>query len=157
MLIKKIYALIFSSLLSLNVYADPKATDILGFWLSEEGRAVIEITQDGDEFKGKLVWLKVLADGEVKEKLDDKNPDESLRSRSLLGLENLKGFHFDDGEWEDGTIYDPKSGKTYSSYMELKDQDTLKIRGYVGISLLGKTTIWKRQDKSKYQDNSQTK
>ena len=98
MLIKKIYALIFSSLLSLNVYADPKATDILGFWLSEEGRAVIEITQDGDEFKGKLVWLKVLADGEVKEKLDDKNPDESLRSRSLLGLENLKGFHFDDGE-----------------------------------------------------------
>ena len=146
MLIKKTFVLIFSSLLSLNVFAETKATDVLGFWLSEEGRAVIEVTQVGDKFQGKLVWLKVIADGEVKDKLDENNPDESLRSRSLQGLINLKDFVFDgDDEWEDGTIYDPKSGKTYSAKMELEDQNTLEIRGFVGISLFGRTTTWKRQ------------
>ncbi len=68
-----------------------------------------------------------------------------------MGLVNLEGFKFDDGEWEDGTIYDPKSGKTYSATMELDGKNLLKIRGYVGISLFGRTTEWTRQ-KSKTPD-----
>lgn len=149
---KKIFVLLFSMLLSLSSLAeDVKSSDILGFWLSEEGTAVIEITKKDKKFEGKLVWLKVLHEGKVKEKLDDKNPDESLRSRPLLGLVNLEGFKFDDGEWEDGTIYDPKSGKTYSATMELDGKNLLKIRGYVGISLFGRTTEWTRQ-KSKTPD-----
>jgi uncharacterized protein (DUF2147 family) len=57
----------------------------------------------------------------------------------------LKDFKFDgNDEWKGGDIYDPESGKTYRSYMYLKDSNTLKVRGYVGISLLGRTETWTR-------------
>jgi uncharacterized protein (DUF2147 family) len=49
-----------------------------------------------------------------------------------------------EGVWEDGDIYDPKSGKTYSCYMKLQSMDKLKVRGYIGISLIGRTTYWTR-------------
>lgn len=143
---KKIFVFLFLTLSSLSSFGEEiKSEDILGYWLSEEGTAVIEVYKNEKKIEGKLVWLKVLHEGKVKEKLDDKNPDESLRSRSLLGLVNLKDFTFDDDEWEGGTIYDPKSGKTYSAKMALDGKDLLKIRGYVGISLFGRTTEWTRQ------------
>ena len=79
--------------------------------------------------------------------LDDKNQDESLRSRPVMGLLLLTDFVFDgDDEWEDGKIYDPKSGKTYSCYIEFHDdsKNELKVRGFIGVSLIGKTTYWTR-------------
>ncbi|MDY0335364.1 MAG: DUF2147 domain-containing protein, partial [Bacteroidales bacterium] len=75
------------------------------------------------------------------------NPDTTLQKRPLMGLQLLSGFVFDgDDEWESGKIYDPKSGKTYSCYMEFTDKskNKLKVRGYIGISLLGRTTYWTR-------------
>ncbi len=77
-------------------------------------------------------------------KTDLKNPDESLRSKPILGMEILRDFVYEDGKYTDGKIYDPKSGKTYSCNMTLKDNGDLSMRGYVGISLLGRTEVWKR-------------
>jgi uncharacterized protein (DUF2147 family) len=57
----------------------------------------------------------------------------------------LKDFEFTGkSTWENGTIYDPKNGKTYSCYLILQPDKTLKVRGYVGVSMLGRTTIWTR-------------
>jgi uncharacterized protein (DUF2147 family) len=59
----------------------------------------------------------------------------------------LKDFEFDGkDEWEDGKIYDPKNGKTYSCYIEFKDEtkNLLKVRGYIGFSMIGRTTYWTR-------------
>lgn len=57
----------------------------------------------------------------------------------------LTGFRFDgDDEWKDGDIYDPESGKTYSCYLSLKDNNTLKVRGYIGVSLFGRSETWTR-------------
>jgi len=67
-----------------------------------------------------------------------------LRSRPILGLEILKDFVYEDGKWTDGKIYDPKSGKTYSCNMTLKSNGDLNIRGYIGISLIGRTDVWKK-------------
>ena len=79
------------------------------------------------------------------EKIDIKNPDPSLRSRPAVGLEILRNFTYaGDGEWEDGTVYDPKSGRTYSCKMSMSDPDKLNIRGYVGFSMLGRTESWTR-------------
>ena len=50
-----------------------------------------------------------------------------------------------DGAWSGGFIYDPNSGKTYRGKIKLTDPDTLRLRGYIGISLLGRTEVWKRQ------------
>jgi len=123
---------------------DISKDDILGLWLSEEKDGVIEVTKDGELYQGHLVWIKELADGTKKEILDKENPDESKRGRSLQGIKLFYGFNYDDEEWNNGSIYDPKSGKTYSSFLELKDENTLKLRGYVGIPLFGRTSIWTR-------------
>ena len=62
----------------------------------------------------------------------------------FIGLEILRNFKFDnDDEWEGGKIYDPESGKTYSCNMSLTGNE-LKVRGYVGVSLLGRTETWTR-------------
>ncbi len=143
---KKIFLILSLIILSPNSFAeDFKASDIIGFWLSEAKTGVIEIYKNGDEFEGKLVWIKDIHTGKVKEKLDDNNPEEKLQKRSLQGLKNLEGFKFDSDEWSGGKIYDPKSGKTYSAFMKLENMKTLKLRGYVGISLFGRTSMWTRQ------------
>lgn len=123
-----------------------KSTDVKGIWLNQDEDAKIEIYENGGKFFGKIVWLKTPIDPETnKPKVDKHNPDPSLRNRPTLGLEILKGFTFDGKEeWKDGTIYDPKSGKTYSCYMRLENKNKLKIRGFIGVSMLGRTTYWTR-------------
>ncbi len=124
------------------------ADDILGVWMNEDKDAHVKIFKEGDKFFGKIVWIKDPIDTETgNPKLDKHNPDPELKKRPSLGLELLTNFVFDEDEWEDGDIYDPKNGKTYSCYMEFTDKNDLnrlKIRGYVGISLLGRTTYWSR-------------
>ncbi|MCF6171446.1 MAG: DUF2147 domain-containing protein [Bacteroidales bacterium] len=126
-----------------------KADDILGIWLNEDKDAHVEIYKEDGKYFGKIIWLKTPIREETgKPKLDRENEDESLRSRPVMGLLLLSDFEFDgDDEWEDGTIYDPKNGKTYKCYMEFEDEadkDNLKVRGYIGFSLLGRTTYWTR-------------
>lgn len=121
-----------------------KADDILGVWYNQEKTAKVEIFKAGDKYDGKIVWLKEpMRDG--KPKLDKENEDEDLRNRPIMGLEILKGFEFDDDEWEDGTIYDPKNGETYSCYIT-KDGDKLNVRGFVGFALIGRTSVWTKAE-----------
>ena len=122
---------------------------IVGKWLNQEGTSHIQIFKATNgsfagKFYGKLVWLKEpMKNG--KSKVDDLNPDPKKQAVPLLGLQILKDFVYDaqDKEWEDGTIYDPKNGKTYSCNMTLSGNN-LNVRGYVGISLLGRTGVWTR-------------
>lgn len=120
-----------------------KQDAIVGKWLNPSGEGQIEIYKRGDKYFGKLAWMKE-PNLNGKPKLDAKNPSENLRKRPLLNLELLKDFAYDDGKWTDGTIYDPKSGKTYSCNMSLKSPDVLNVRGYVGVSLLGRTETFRR-------------
>jgi uncharacterized protein (DUF2147 family) len=63
----------------------------------------------------------------------------------LLGMRMLAGFEFKgDNLWEDGTIYDPESGSTYQCKISLEDNNTMSIRGFIGISAFGRTDTWKR-------------
>ncbi len=118
---------------------------ILGKWLNASGEGQILIYKKGEHYFGKLIWLKKPDDEKGNVKLDNKNPNSSFKSRPLLGLELLKDFTYEgDGIWEDGSIYDPKTGKTYSCKMSMISSDKLDIRGYVGISLLGRTETWTR-------------
>jgi len=79
--------------------------------------------------------------------VDDENPDEDKQNRPLKGLVFMKDFVFEkEGLWEDGEIYDPKSGKTYDCYLKLESPDKLKVRGYIGISIIGRTSYWTRAE-----------
>ncbi|HTD40357.1 MAG TPA: DUF2147 domain-containing protein [Mucilaginibacter sp.] len=135
--------ILFLTIFSLSAWAQ-KADAILGSWANENGQDHILIYKRGDKFFGKLDWIKVPNDEQGKPKTDKNNPDPALRSRPDLGLELLKGFTFDgDNVYTGGTVYDPKNGKTYSCKMTL-DGNTLKIRGYIGISLFGRSVTWTR-------------
>lgn len=138
--------LLMTGLYSTSSFAQIKANDIVGVWLNEDKDAHVQIENVNSVFFGKVVWLKEPIDTETgKPKLDKKNPDDQLKKRPTMGLTLLSDFIFDgDDEWEDGEIYDPKSGKTYSCYMTFTDntKKTLKVRGYIGVSLIGRTTYW---------------
>ncbi|HTY00279.1 MAG TPA: DUF2147 domain-containing protein [Bacteroidota bacterium] len=120
------------------------AKKILGEWLTAEGTSKIEIYKEGEEYCGRISWLKE-PERDGKPRVDDKNPDEKLRSRPLIGLVILRGFSFDgEDQWTGGKIYDPKSGNDYSAKMTLKDDHTLNLRGYVLMPLFGRTETWTR-------------
>ena len=116
----------------------------MGIWLTEGGKSKVEITKDDGKYYGKIIWLKepTREDGTIK--LDRNNEDESLRSRTIKGIKVLNDFEWDDDEFEDGTIYDPENGKTYSCVITFQNMNTLDVRGYIGFSLLGRTTVWTR-------------
>lgn len=150
---KKVQSLIFIFVLSLissvNLIAQSyKTDDIVGVWLNEEKEGRIEIYKNGNQYFGKIIWLKEPNDKETgKPKVDKKNPETKLRNIPILGLVVMKNFKFNgENEWEDGSIYDPKSGSTYNCYIQLENRNTLKVRGYIGKSWmgLGRTTHWTR-------------
>lgn len=121
------------------------ADDVVAKWLNASGEGQIMIYKKGEKYFGRLTWLKEIRDEKGQIKRDSKNPDPSLRKRPLLGSEILNNFDYlGDGAWGNGTIYDPKTGKTYSCKITRLNNNQLSIRGYVGISLLGRTEIWKR-------------
>jgi len=125
--------------------AQTKAGDIIGFWLTHGERpAKVQVYKMGNQFAGKIVWLQ-FPEENGKQKMDDNNPDQTKRGKPLVGLVIMNAFTFDnDSEWSDGKIYDPQNGKTYSCYLSLKNKNTLKVRGYIGISLIGRTEYWTR-------------
>lgn len=133
-------------LLSITVFAmnndNPDA--IIGTWLNASGKGHIQIYKQGNKFYGKLVWLKEPNDEKGNPKLDAQNPNASLRTKPLIGSVILRDFVFDDKEWNSGRIYDPQNGKDYKCFLRLKNDKTLSVRGYIGVSLLGRTEVWTR-------------
>ncbi|GAO45462.1 DUF2147 domain-containing protein [Flavihumibacter petaseus] len=124
--------------------AQTNADAIVGFWLTKgDHPAKIQIYASGGRYYGKIVWLKE-PEQDGKPIVDSKNPDPRLQNQPVIGLLILKDFRFDDDEWNGGKVYDPESGKTYSAFLSLQNSATLKVRGYVGISLLGRTETWTR-------------
>jgi uncharacterized protein (DUF2147 family) len=147
MKIKKTIFLFIGLVCFLFGNAQKNQDDITGIWLTGgKEPAKIQIYKATDnKFYGKIIWLKNPVEKDGTPRVDANNPDKTKRKNPVNGLQILKGFKFDgDDEWKGGDIYDPESGKTYSSYITLKDKNTLKVRGYVGISLFGRTEIWTR-------------
>lgn len=129
---------------AINVSAQNKDL-LVGKWLTAGGDAHIQISQTGGKFFGKIAWLREPNDQAGKPKLDDENPNQALRKRPIVGTEILQNFSFSGGDtWEGGTIYDPKTGKTYSCKITASGKDKISVRGFVGISLLGRTETWTR-------------
>ena len=116
-----------------------EASGVLGYWKEPTG-STIHIDHCGDNICATLVFVRPNAPSRV----DIHNPDPALRTRSLCGLRIGQGFRLTSpGKAEGGTLYDPKSGKTYRGTMT-STVDKLDLRGYIGISLFGRTETWTR-------------
>ena len=122
------------------------STGIVGVWLSGNGDGWIEIKMTADGPVGIIAGSPDDPQQLKPSRLDELNPDPELRSRPLLGMTIMQGFRPDGaGKWKGGTVYDPDSGKTYKCKLKLIDHNTLEIRGYIGISLLGRSETWTRR------------
>ncbi|MFA5257297.1 MAG: DUF2147 domain-containing protein [Opitutales bacterium] len=117
---------------------------IVGLWITDNDKSQVRISQTEDgSYCGQIVWLS-----ENKDRTDAENPDPQLRSRKVLGLQILSNFHYNEAKnkWFDGTIYDPKSGKTYDCFMWFDDNNDLHVKGYVmGMRFIGRQTVWRRE------------
>ncbi len=141
---KKLLSVLF--FLSISLVSRAQAiTD--GTWYNAEKTGRVQFYEQGGKLFGKIVWLKEpVRDG--KARTDENNPDKELAKKPLMGLVFLANFK-KDGEkaWDGGSIYDPTNGKTYSCEMKMISPDKLEVRGYIGISLIGRTSEFTRATK----------
>ncbi len=134
----------------LNLFASAGAAeagdDVVGLWNTGGSLLKIARTDDGG-LEARVLVLDpseaVYVEGEPNgpvgaPRRDDLNPDPELQKRPLIGMDLLSDYVFDGKKWE-GEIYDPESGKTYSSNMRLGKNGILKMRGYVGVPMFGRT------------------
>lgn len=123
--------------------------DVTGLW--RDDGSILLVRRVDDVLHAQLIALRPgeinYGDGEQgswaagSARRDDQNPDESLRSRFLMGMQLLSNYQFNKGVWQ-GEIYDPGSGNTYSSTMKINRRGELQMRGYIGISLFGRTVTY---------------
>ncbi len=125
-----------SILLQSFIIKNSSPGDVIGTYWSPKKDAKIEIYLKAGKYSGRFTWLAT-------PRKDTKNPNKSLQNRDVLGLELLTNFSFEDGSYTSGEIYDPETGKTYSCKMSLTG-NKLKVRGYIGISLFGRTEYFER-------------
>ncbi|WP_354686328.1 DUF2147 domain-containing protein [Cupriavidus necator] len=107
-------------------------------------RGLVEITEKNGVYSGRLV--KTFVDGEGKARVCDKCTD-ARKDQPLIGMTILSGLRkTGDNEWSGGEILDPENGKVYKSKMSLtEDGNKLNVRGFIGISLIGRTQTWQRE------------
>jgi len=139
----------FAFFLFLASSAYAQNTDaVLGVWLVEDKTGKIEIFKCGSKYCGKTVWIKPSADNPNPSLLTDtKNPDPAKRNQKLMGKTIMWGLTYNekDKRWDNGSIYDSRSGKVYSCHITAEGSNKLLLRGFLGISLLGQTTVWTRR------------
>ena len=132
---KNIFALILL-FINMSVFSQ-NADAIIGNYMTDKNEGMVEITKRDSKYYGKLTWTKTPG------KLDLNNPDKKQQTDKLAGKEILKSFDFDGKDlWHNGTIYDPKNGKTYSCKITRDEKGNLNVRGFIGVSLLGRTAFW---------------
>ncbi|WP_299017262.1 DUF2147 domain-containing protein [uncultured Polaribacter sp.] len=140
---KKIAVLIFIVGFTFSI----NAQTIFGKWNSKnddtgEVDSVIEVYKKNGKAFAKVIEIKdkirqdavcTLCEGENK-------------GKKILGLDILTGLEKDGEEWSGGTILDPRNGKVYKCYILLENTNKLKLRGYIGFSMFGKTAYWDRAE-----------
>ena len=119
---------------------------IEGTWITQDDetgkqKSEVLIYIESGKLYGKITKLLLPEDdGKICVNCKGENKDKPIE-----GLVIINDLQLEDNIWEDGTILDPKSGKIYDCYIGFEDDNTLKVRGFLGFSLLGRTQVWKRK------------
>jgi len=137
---KKVYLLV---VMMIGFYTN--AQSIIGEWetfddTTGDKLSVVEIYKTNNKYFGKITQLYEDPSDSVCEKCEDEN-----KNKPIIGLVVLNNLEEDDDEYNNGTILDPNNGETYKCYIELINKNKLKLRGYIGFSILGRTQYWQRK------------
>jgi uncharacterized protein (DUF2147 family) len=116
-----------------------------GLWYDDTGRGAVELVPCGQKLCGRIAWLKELVNAEGNPLVDRYNPNPARRTTPICGLQVVGDAQkLTDGTWDQGWIYDPKTGSSYNVALSLQGPDKLKVTGYKGIKLLSKSFVWTR-------------
>ncbi|MEM8766009.1 MAG: DUF2147 domain-containing protein [Pseudomonadota bacterium] len=136
-----VLSLLATGTMSAAARADQEA--VFGIWATKGTMIEVGPAEDGG-LSARIIalknpnWREKDGVGVIGEpKIDLHNPDESLRERPLLGLEMLSDYRFERGKWR-GRLYLPSNGTSWTSSAEVKNGE-LRIRGFIGMPMLGKT------------------
>jgi len=144
---KAMSGLVLAASLSVSGIAWAEEPAAVGYWVTPEGGSVVQISPCGANLCGQIVGLRTTrkpGDSPV----DIHNPDKAKRDQPLCGLLMMGSLAPAKGsttKWEGGWVYDPEGGDTYKAEMKLDGPDKLDLRGFVGISLFGRTMSWVRE------------
>jgi uncharacterized protein (DUF2147 family) len=147
---KKKFLAIFAMTAFASIGASAQEASPVGLWKniddqSGKPKALIRITEQGGEFKGKIEKLFRAAGEEQNPKCD--KCDGELKDQAILGMTIMSGLKQDGAEYNGGKILDPDNGKVYKSKMSLAEGGKkLNVRGYIGMSWLGRTQVWLREE-----------
>ena len=142
----QIILLIITCIVVSDVVAADNRDEVKGLWASPG--SIFMVFEEQGRLHGKIIALKDAVYSEAEDleragqvRLDDNNPDQGLKTRTILGLEMFNEYEYESNHWQ-GKIYDPESGKTYQSKIKLADDGRLEIRGYIGIPMFGRTALF---------------
>ena len=141
MIRKRMAMVLWTMLLATGAAVKAQSTEdaVFGNW-TEPGGSTIRVEKCDDGICAVLTGIGKSTPYTV----DGQNPDPAMRTRPLCGLHIGTGFTLDKpGHLEGGRLYDPKSGKTYKGSIEAEG-NTLKLRGYVGAKIFGRSETWTR-------------
>jgi len=137
---KKLFTILFlvctSAMMSQEVVGKWKTIDDN----TGDTKSIVEIYEEDGKIYGKVA--EILVEGRkdaVCKECEGKDKD-----RPIKGLLIIRGLEKDGNEYNSGKILDPENGKLYKCYIELEEKDKLKVRGYIGFSLIGRTQYWYR-------------
>ena len=136
---------LFATVFLFSISFVSTAQNVIGKWHSIDPdtgskESVINVYLEGDKLYGKIIEI-------LKEEDKDKKCIECTgkdKDKPIEGLVIIRGLQKDGDEWTDGKILDPKNGKLYKCYVTLEEENKLKLRGYIGFSLMGRTEYWYR-------------
>jgi uncharacterized protein (DUF2147 family) len=142
LVMKKILLLFILWITASSAVAQTQPNDICGKWLTADKKGIVEIYKRGNFYYGKIIQGNSSSNSDS---LDSKNSKPELRSRKVVGMDILKNLKYKaENDWGDGSIYDPNSGDEYNLFISLDGLNMLKLRGFMGISIFGRTEIWTR-------------
>lgn len=143
-----VIALAATSSFNTNTLDSDEGDKLIGVWEPSHGKARVKVTKVGNKYFGKIVWLKEPTYPDGSKKVDKNNPDSKMHETPLLGYSILKDFEYSGKKtWTNGTIYDPENGSTYNCTIKLTNENTIEVRGYIGVSAIGRTDTWTRMVK----------
>ncbi len=125
---------------------NPQGDSIEGVWVTQDDatgvkKSEVTIYWENNKLYGKITKL-LLPEDQGKKCVECKGED---RGKPIEGMIIVRDLVYVDDNFEDGTIMDPKSGKVYDCYIVMEDDNTLRVRGFLGFSILGRTQIWERK------------
>jgi uncharacterized protein (DUF2147 family) len=139
---------VFLMLLLPHSNTNVSADEILGKWISIEKNLIVEVYKDNNIYKSKIVWFDASDDlsKPMKSRVDYKNPNKNLRNNKLIGLDILYDLKYNStsGRWENGTVYDPNTGKFWSALIFFNDNGKLAVKGYWQFEFLSRTMQFKK-------------